>query len=528
MVSPQSKTTTYTYNAVGNRASVTNPNSTSTAYGYDDLNRLTSVTHTGPGGTIASYTYTLNDAGFRTEVVENGGSHVYYGYDSLYRLKSERRTGAHTDTMTYSYDPVGNRLTKAHRGVTTTYAYNNRDMLLSEWDGSDSTRYSYDSAGRTLTKVDAGGTTHYFWEDEDRLDSLHTPSTGVKYAYDADGRRVKEAAGGTVKQYLIDPLLPYGQVIAQTDGSDALVAEYIYGIDRVSQRRSGTSRYLLADGLGSIRMLTDSIGAVTDSNYYTAFGEDLYHSGSTVNDFKYVGEQLDPNSGFYYNRARWMDSRVGRFVSVDPFGGNLEAPISSHRYLYGRQNPVMFRDPTGKIFLSEALLLISFANIFGGGKPGPASEGYAGVVIGRVDWTQGTGSLLDIQVDITFKNTNGFSQSSAEYQQLAYSSVTAPNSDLSLSTGPLHDDNYSRKDDKDGKMNDAHFSTIDSPNFTPGGYPLGYDDDIDYTFTAQQLVLDKKHGNKVVAQTPLHTVRISGSSPRDYEGVPYTAYFSSP
>jgi|GEM_PF-5252252 len=310
VVSPQSKTTTYTYNAVGNRASVTNPNSTSTAYGYDDLNRLTSVTHTGPGGTIASYSYTLNDAGIRTDVVENGGSHVYYGYDSLYRLKSERRTGVHTDTITYTYDPVGNRLTQGHRGITTSYAYNNRDMLLSEWDGSDSTRYSYDSAGRTLTKVDAGGTTHYFWEDEDRLDSLHTPSTGVKYAYDADGQRVKESSGGSTKQYLIDPLLPYGQVIAQTDGSDALVAEYVYGLDRISQRRSGASRYFLADGQGSIRLLADSIGAVTDSNYYTAFGEDLYHSGSTVNDFKYVGEQVDGNSGFYYNRARWRSLSI--------------------------------------------------------------------------------------------------------------------------------------------------------------------------------------------------------------------------
>jgi RHS repeat-associated protein len=67
------------------------------------------------------------------------------------------------------------------------------------------------------------------------------------------------------------------------------------------------------------------------------------------NDFKYVGEQLDPNSGFYYNRARWYDSRVGRFASVDPFRGRVGVPMSQHRYLYAEQSPINKSDPTGRI-----------------------------------------------------------------------------------------------------------------------------------------------------------------------------------
>ncbi len=353
VVSPQSKTTTYHYDAVGNRDGVTFPNSTSTEYKYDNLNRLIRVRSYGSGNSIlAHYAYTLNAAGIRTQVTEKDSSKVFYGYDSLYRLKSERRTGSHTDTMTYTYDPVGNRLTKGHRGVTTTYAYNNRDQLLSEWDGTDSTRYGYDPAGRILTN-------HYSWVDEDRLDSLHTPSASVKYAYDADGRRVKENTGGTVRQYLIDPLLPYGQVIAQTDGSNGLVVEHVYGLERVSQRRNGTSKYFLADGQGSVRMLADSIGAITDSMYYTSFGENLFSSGSTVNDFRYVGEQLDGNSGFYYNRARWMDPGTGRFVGVDPYGGDPQAPVSLHRYLYANANPVNFSDPSGRISIGELVVAIN-------------------------------------------------------------------------------------------------------------------------------------------------------------------------
>lgn len=124
--------------------------------------------------------------------------------------------------------------------------------------------------------------------------------------------------------------------------------DYVFGLDRVSQRRSGVSRYFLADGQGSVRMLSDSIGAVTDSNYYTAFSEDLFHSGSTVNDFRYVGEQLDPNSGLHYNQARWGDPSTGRFESVDPYEGEPETPVSLHRYLYANASLVSFSDPTGR------------------------------------------------------------------------------------------------------------------------------------------------------------------------------------
>lgn len=71
-------------------------------------------------------------------------------------------------------------------------------------------------------------------------------------------------------------------------------------------------------------------------------------TGSPENDFRYVGEQLDPNSGFYYNRARWMDPGTGRFIGVDPYEGDPQSPVSLHRYLYANASPVSFADPTGQ------------------------------------------------------------------------------------------------------------------------------------------------------------------------------------
>ena len=93
-----------------------------------------------------------------------------------------------------------------------------------------------------------------------------------------------------------------------------------------------------------------------------ALGYDIA-TGSPENDFRYVGEQADPNSGFYYLRARWMDPSVGRFVGVDPYEGDPQAPISLHRYLYANGNPIGIRDPSGKFGLAEVTGAIGIFSI---------------------------------------------------------------------------------------------------------------------------------------------------------------------
>lgn len=85
-------------------------------------------------------------------------------------------------------------------------------------------------------------------------------------------------------------------------------------------------------------------------------------TGSPENDFRYVGEEADPNSGFYYLRARWMDPGTGRFTSVDPFEGFV-GPLSLNKYLYADASPAWKTDPLGLFGLSEALAAISLIGI---------------------------------------------------------------------------------------------------------------------------------------------------------------------
>jgi RHS repeat-associated protein len=64
---------------------------------------------------------------------------------------------------------------------------------------------------------------------------------------------------------------------------------------------------------------------------------------------------VDPNSGFYYLRARWMDPGPGRFTSVDPFEGCISCPQSLHPYGYAFQSPINNSDPSGEVTLSALM-----------------------------------------------------------------------------------------------------------------------------------------------------------------------------
>ncbi|MFQ5593658.1 MAG: RHS repeat-associated core domain-containing protein [Anaerolineae bacterium] len=344
---PDGGVTTYTYDAVGNRTSVTYPNGALAEYTYDSLNRLTKLVNRKADGTvISSYAYTLGPAGNRLKVVVHSGRTVDYTYDDTYRLIEERITdpAAGVKTISYTYDAVGNRLTKAEDGVTTTYTYDTRDRLLT----ADGIAFTYDNNGNLLTRTDASGTTRYKYDLEDRLTKI-TASDGsvVTYIYDDQGHRVQKTSPTGTRTYLWDAHGSLPNVVLESDGSGAIVSSFTLGDDLISMKRNATILYYHYDGQMSTRQITDAAGSVTDEYTYDAFGNLLAHSGSTDNEFLFTGQQFDADAGFYYLRARYYDPATGRFATRDPVEGTIFDPPSLHKYVYGYNDPVNRMDPSG-------------------------------------------------------------------------------------------------------------------------------------------------------------------------------------
>jgi len=270
------QTVTYVYDAV-NLRSVVRPNGVTTDYTYDQLDRLTNVVTNGPVGLIASVHYTLDATGHRMRADENNGGiirTVDYTYDGAYRLTSETiDNGARA--ITYKYDLAGNRLERndSAEGITT-YFYDVNDRLLTETLGNQLTSYGYDSNGAVIDMmrtVDGVQTQHvkYSYDLEKRLVGIDTDANGsneITYLYDDNGNRVGKIEGGVQTLYLVDSNNPseLSQVIEEKTAGGAINVSYVYGREILSQMRAGQMTFYVADGLGSIRALTDSTGAVTD------------------------------------------------------------------------------------------------------------------------------------------------------------------------------------------------------------------------------------------------------------------------
>jgi len=85
--------------------------------------------------------------------------------------------------------------------------------------------------------------------------------------------------------------------------------------------RSDERNYYIKDHLGSIRLTFDKNGEVVSAQSYYPFGEimDEYVSGGSINNkYKFTEKERDIETGYDYFGARFYDSDLGRWLSIDP------------------------------------------------------------------------------------------------------------------------------------------------------------------------------------------------------------------
>jgi RHS repeat-associated protein len=179
----------------------------------------------------------------------------------------------------------------------------------------------------------------------DKLNRMlrHEGPSGVEvFSYrGAEWHRFSQATAAGGKQFLYD--------------GDNVVADLSSGVDafyvtpfldqNLSITTGGSTYYYSQDGLGSVRTLTDSTGAVKNSYDYLPFGG-AYQPGTSVTveqSYTYTGREKNPESALMYYRYRQYDPRVGRFGGRDRgiyvYDGNL--------YVYVGSRVARFVDPLG-------------------------------------------------------------------------------------------------------------------------------------------------------------------------------------
>jgi RHS repeat-associated protein len=101
--------------------------------------------------------------------------------------------------------------------------------------------------------------------------------------------------------------------------------------------------YYHSNHLGSSSTITDKEGEFYQHIEYFPYGETWIDDRETDDTIthRFTGQEYDKETNLYNYNARQYDPVLGRFMSPDPAGQHLNL------YMYCRNNPVMYVDPSG-------------------------------------------------------------------------------------------------------------------------------------------------------------------------------------
>ena len=235
---------TLEYNTMGNPVRVTLPDGVTEAYTYDSEGRVLTVTDALGG--VVSYTYdaygrvvsVTDEVSVRTEltydIAGNVLKNLLTGEEYIYDVYGEivKYIDAEGNTTTYTYDGQGNvtQVTDALGGITR-YTYRKDGLLGKIEDASGAvTTYEYNARGLVESEVDSlGAVTSYQYDKEDRVVRVMEPNgTVTEYEYNTDGNvTLVEATAIDGKTSVLRYLYAMdGSLTASISDTDILTYQY--------------------------------------------------------------------------------------------------------------------------------------------------------------------------------------------------------------------------------------------------------------------------------------------------------------
>jgi RHS repeat-associated protein len=393
-----------TYNPDGTQATQTTPAGTAT-FSYDRRDRLTGATsplfsgsvaydwtndgvldeRTWPGGASASYAYdaarrptgmtvengtiTFADFGRSLDRVGNvtsetqtldgvtgfaGSETQSFTYDSLRRLlTSSISDGTTSDARSYAYDAGSRRTNKTENGVTTSYAYDRNDQLVSQTIGSGSaSSFVYDAYGRLTTRPSAGGSTTYAYDSLDRLVGITAPSGEEEtFSLDALGRKWTRSLDAVLTDTYTYLDASYDMVRMERPSLTVDSAIDAIGTRIATGTGGGDFGFALPDLHGNFAAaMADDAATVSDAFRYDGYGHLLDEATSTLpTPWRFQGKPLLSEVGedLYDFESRAYDPGTGTFTQLDTFAGAVQNPLTLNRFLYAHANPTTLIDPDG-------------------------------------------------------------------------------------------------------------------------------------------------------------------------------------
>ena len=123
----------------------------------------------------------------------------------------------------------------------------------------------------------------------------------------------------------------------------------IQGLAQVAEiKRDGSLVFTHTDVLGSPILLTNAQGQVVGQYDYDPFGNLIGSDSTESTKYLFTGQEYDNESDLYYYNARYYNPVIGRFISRDPVLGRDGDSLSRNGYIYVKNNPLKYVDPSGE------------------------------------------------------------------------------------------------------------------------------------------------------------------------------------
>jgi RHS repeat-associated protein len=333
----------------------------------------------------------------------------------------------------YVYDAVGNILSMQHRGSdpahagwTRTYAYNEGSLLEPT---KQSNRLSNTTIAGTQPQIEAylhdahGNMTrmphlanhgdptaaNLHWDYRNQLQQADLGGGGTAYyTYDASGQRIRkvwEKSPGLIEEriYLgnfeifrrrngVGDITLERETLHVMDDQQriALVETRTLDSENIDPSPAQLIRYQMSNHLGSASLELDDQAQIISYEEHTPFGSTSYQAmrsqTETPKRYRYTGKERDEESGLYYHGARYFAPWLARWTSTDP----VDLADGVNLFVYGRNNPLTFNDPTGKISwgtvlgIAAAVVVGTVVTVATAGLAGPLVGAAAAGIIGGV------------------------------------------------------------------------------------------------------------------------------------------------
>ncbi len=319
-------------------------------YKYDQLNRIKSMdAFTGLANTSNIFTsQAVSKYKERITYDANGNIFTYKRNGDLARIAM--------DDMLYSYKPNTNQLDKV--------VDNALDVAASEYDkyndikqGQQNGNYTYDAIGNLISDV-SEGISNISWNVYGKINSISkTNGNTIAYTYDVSGNRISKTVNGKETWYIRDANGNVLSIYEKVVGGNLMEIEaHMYGSSRIGIINVNRDMSIINNGNDNFERgkkvfemsnhLENVVVTISDKKKQTSTNgisvdyyepnivtaTDYYLFGMTMPGRIYVQETIlkyrygfngkendnDISEGGQDYGMRIYDSRLGRFLSVDP------------------------------------------------------------------------------------------------------------------------------------------------------------------------------------------------------------------